>query len=153
MARIEFDASLKQHEGLNAAYIEPPFDVEGVFGAKRVKVLATFDGHQYRGSIVRMGGAFMLGVTQDMRHTLGKGFGDMVHVTLEKDDAERKAEVPSELASLLDANPAALANYSSMPYSAQKDFAIWVTGAVKQETRMSRAQKAYELISKNTRLK
>lgn len=153
MAGIEFDAPLKQHEGMNASYIEPPFDVEKAFGAKRVKVLATFDGHQYRGSIVRMGGSFMLGVTQEMRRTLGKGFGDMVHVTLEKDDAERKAETPPELSLLLDADPAALANYNAMPYSAQKDFAVWVASAVKQETRASRAQKAYELISKNDRLK
>lgn len=153
MVKLEFDAPLKQHEGMNASYIEPPFDVEGTFGAKRVKVLATFDGHPYRGSIVRMGGFYMLGVTQQMRRDLGKGFGDMVHISIEKDDAERRAEVPSELASLLNNDPAAFANFSSMPYTAQKDFAVWVAGAVKQETKTSRAQKAYELISKSNRLK
>ena len=153
MAKIEFDAPLRQHEGINAAFIEPPFNVEETFGAKRVKVLATFDGHQYRGSIVRMGGTFMLGVTQDMRRVLKKGFGDIVHVTLQKDDAERKADIPPELAGLLDANPEALANYRAMPYSAQKDFATWVAGAAKHETRISRAQKALALILLNSRLK
>lgn len=29
-----FTAIIKQHENLNAAYIEPPFDVNEVFGAK-----------------------------------------------------------------------------------------------------------------------
>ncbi|TYP48134.1 DUF1905 domain-containing protein [Thermosediminibacter litoriperuensis] len=50
-----FQAEIKKHEGINGAYIETPFDVEAVFGAKRVKVKAYFDGKEYRGSIVRMG--------------------------------------------------------------------------------------------------
>lgn len=153
MVQIEFDAPLKQHEGMNASYIEPPFDVEETFGAKRVKVLATFDGLEYRGSIVRMGGIFMLGVTQEIRRAIGKGFGDTVHVTLMKDETERTVELPAELASLLDSSPAALANYRSMPYSAQKDFATWIAEGAKQETRTTRARKAYEQIQQNRRLK
>lgn len=100
MARIEFDAPLKQHEGLNASYIEPPFDVERAFGARRVKVHATFYGRQYRGSIIRMGGVFIPGVTQEIRREIGKNFGDAVHVTLEKDEAARAVELPAELHSL-----------------------------------------------------
>lgn len=153
MDRIEFDAPLRQHQGMDASYIEPPFDVEDVFGAKRVKVLATFDGHAYRGSIVRMGGRFLLGVTQEVRRAIGKGFGDTVHVTLLKDTEERTVEVPKELAALLDADPVVLSNYRSLPYSAQKDFSTWVSGAVKQETRTSRAQRAFEMILKGMRLK
>ncbi len=153
MQKLEFDAQLKQHEGLNAACIEPPFDVEAAFGSKRVKVLAIFDGHPYRGSIVRMGGKFMLGVTQETRCAIGKGFGDVVHVVLEEDEAERTVEVPAELQSLLDADPVALANFGSMSYSARKDYASWVAMAVKQETRISRALKALGLISQGRRLK
>ncbi len=76
--RQEFDAVIQQAGNINGAYIEPPFDVEQVFGAKRVKVLATFDGVPYRGSVVKMGGCYMLGITQDIRKTIGKGFGDTV---------------------------------------------------------------------------
>lgn len=62
--KLEFDAVIKQHEGINGGYIEPPFDVYEVFGAKRVKVKATFDGIKYRGSLVRMGGCYMIGITR-----------------------------------------------------------------------------------------
>ena len=40
----EFDAIIKQHRDINGAYMEPPFDVQEVFGAKRVKVVAIFEG-------------------------------------------------------------------------------------------------------------
>ena len=51
----KFEAVIKKHPQKDAAYIEMPFDVEAVFGAKRVKVVAKFDGVEYRGSIVKMG--------------------------------------------------------------------------------------------------
>ena len=61
----EFDAVIQQHGEINGAYIEPPFDVLEVFGAKRVKVRANFDGVEYRGSLVSMGGCYMVGMTQE----------------------------------------------------------------------------------------
>ena len=39
----KFNAEIKKIEGKDGAYIEIPFDVEEVYGAKRVKVKATFD--------------------------------------------------------------------------------------------------------------
>lgn len=45
----KFTAVIQKHEGINAGYVEMPFDVEAVFGSKRVKVIALFDGAQYRG--------------------------------------------------------------------------------------------------------
>ena len=89
----------------------------------------------------------MLGVTQKTRCAIGKGFGDLVHVVLEKAATERTVEVPAELQSLLDANPAALASFGSMSYSARKDHAGWVAMAAKQETRSSKALKALCMIS------
>ena len=93
----EFKAVIQQHADMNAAYIEPPFDVEEVFGSKRVKVLATFDGLEYRGSLVRMGGCYMLGMTQEIRKKIGKDFGDTIDVTIEKDEEERNVDTPSDL--------------------------------------------------------
>lgn len=49
----EFDAVIQAIPEKNGAYIEIPFDVEAIFGAKRVKVKATFDDVEYRGSIVK----------------------------------------------------------------------------------------------------
>lgn len=81
---MTFDAVIKQHEGINGAYIELPFDVNEVFGAKRVKVITTFDGVEYRGSIVYMGGCYVLGITQEIRKRIGKSFGSRIIKTIEQ---------------------------------------------------------------------
>lgn len=52
--------------------MEIPFDVKKVFGAERVKVKARFDGVEYRGSIVKVGGCYIIGLTNEIRKVLGK---------------------------------------------------------------------------------
>ncbi|HHX43586.1 MAG TPA: DUF1905 domain-containing protein [Chloroflexi bacterium] len=149
----EFDAIIKQHEGMNAAYVDLPFDVEEVFGAKRVKIVATFDGAPYRGSIVRMGGGYWLGVTQAIRAKIGKGFGDVVHVTVECDEGERSVDVPPDLQEALDASPAAWAGWEALSYSYRKDYAAWINGAKRAETRTRRIERAIPMIIEKKRLK
>jgi ribosomal protein S18 acetylase RimI-like enzyme len=149
----EFKAIIKQHEGLNAAFVEPPFDVQEVFGSKRVKVKATFDGVEYRGSVVNMGGCYMLGLTQEMRSKIGKGFGDEVLVTLEKDVEERTMEVPEDFAAAMNTNEIAVSNYKSLSYTAQKEYVTWITSAKREVTRAERITKAVTLLSEGKRLK
>ncbi|NLE21147.1 MAG: DUF1905 domain-containing protein, partial [Clostridiales bacterium] len=64
----EFDAVLQKVPDLDGAYVEFPFDVRKEFGKGRVKVQAAFDGHPYRGSLVRMGTeCHIIGVRKDIR--------------------------------------------------------------------------------------
>lgn len=78
----EFDAVILQNEGMDAAYVEVPFDIKGLFGKGRLLVHATFDGVPYDGQIVRMGTpCHIIGVRKDIRKAIGKTFGDVVHVT------------------------------------------------------------------------
>lgn len=149
----EFRAIIKQNENLNAAYVEPPFDVKEVFGAKRIKVKATFDGVEYRGSLVNMGGCYMIGLTQEIRNKLGKGFGDEVFVTLEKDVEERIVEVPEDFASAMNCSETAVATFKSLSYTAQKEYVTWITSAKRQETRAERILKAVTLLSEGKKLK
>ena len=51
----EFDAVILQNEGMDAAYVEVPFDIKVLFGKGRLLVHAHFDGVPYDGQIVRMG--------------------------------------------------------------------------------------------------
>lgn len=149
----EFKAIIQQHNGLNAGYVEPPFDVKEVFGSKRVKVRATFDGLEYRGSVVSMGGGYMLGMTQEIREKIGKGFGDEVLVTLEKDDEERKVEMPEDFASAMQADEKAAATFNAFPFTAQKEYVTWITSAKREETRQDRILKAVLRLSEGRRLK
>ncbi len=81
----EFDAVIQKVEGIDGAYVEIPFDVRAEFGRGRVPVDASFDGVEYRGSLVRMGTpCHILGLRKDIRARIGKGPGDTVHVSLKE---------------------------------------------------------------------
>ena len=144
---------IKQHGSINGAYVEPPFDVQKVFGAKRVKVKATFDGLEYRGSLVTMGGCYMLGMTQEIRKKIGKDFGDSVDVTIEKDEEERTVEIPDDFLEALKGNPIAIQIYEKLSFSRKKEYITWITQTKKIETRQSRIAKALERLEAGKTLK
>lgn len=148
-----FDAVLMKVDGIDGAYIEPPFDVEKEFGAKRVKVKALLDGTEYRGSIARMGGIYMLGIPQAVRKAIGKGPGDVVHVVVEKDEQERLVQVPVELSDALSKDPAAKSIFDALSFTKRKQFSDWVQGAAKVETRLQRAGKAARMVLEGKALK
>lgn len=78
-----FTAEIKKVPDIDGAYVEFPYDVRTEFGRGRVKVLATFDGVPYEGSLVRMGTpGHILGLRKDIRAKIGKQPGDRVEVTL-----------------------------------------------------------------------
>lgn len=79
----EFDAVILKVPDIDGAYVEIPFDVEAEFGKKRVAVHATFDGHPYDGSLVRMQTVcHIIGIQKAIRAAIQKQPGDSVHVTL-----------------------------------------------------------------------
>lgn len=151
--RQEFEAVIQKVEGINGAYVEPPFDVEKVFGAKRVKVLATFDGVPYRGSLVRMGGCYMIGMTQEIRKIIGKEPGDIIRVTVERDEEERNIQAPSDFMEVLVENNTALSTYERLSYSKKREYVLWITDAKKEETRKARIEKAIERLNEGKGLK
>lgn len=81
----EFDAEIKKVPDIDGAYVEFPYDVREEFGKGRVKVHAEFDGVPYDGSLVRMGTpGHVIGLRKDIRKTIGKQPGDLVHVALKE---------------------------------------------------------------------
>lgn len=151
--RQKFLAEIKRHEGINGAYVEIPFDVEAVFGGKRIKVKAYFNGREYRGSIVRMAGCYMIGLTQALRKEIGKEPGDTVIVEVEKDEEERAIEIPEDLASKLKETPGALEYFEKLSFTHKKEYVQWIIGAKKVETRNERIQKAVLMLAERKKLK
>ena len=92
------NVKLEKHDKLDATGITIPFDVEKVWGAKRVPVRAEINGAEYRGSVVRMGGRYMLGIPKAFREAAGIRAGDNIVVTLERDVVPRTVTPPPELA-------------------------------------------------------
>jgi bifunctional DNA-binding transcriptional regulator/antitoxin component of YhaV-PrlF toxin-antitoxin module len=137
----KFKAVLENPEkAMNIAFVAIPFDVQKEYGTKgQVKIRATLDGHPYRGVIANMGtGCHILGVRKDIREAIGKQVGDVVNVTLEKDEVERIVDVPAELQKLLSKNSTARKFFDSLSYTNRKEYALWINSAKKEETKAKR---------------
>jgi hypothetical protein len=149
---LEFDAPIQRYEG-GGSFVTIPFDVHEQFGVRgRVPVAATFDGAEYRGSIAPYGGQHMLGVLLELQDRIGKHHGDVVHVTVRLDTADRVVELDAATqAALRDAG--LLDRFRAMSYSHQRNYWQWIDGAKRQETRESRIAKAIVMIEEGQRLK
>lgn len=140
-----FETVLVGHDKLDATGIEIPFDVEAVFGAKRVPVKAVINGAEYRGSIVRMSGKYMLGVPKEFRERAGIAAGDYIVVTVEKDAAERTVTVPDDLAKALTEHGVAH-TFDSLSYTLRKENVRSIEEAKAAETRERRIRKTIDML-------
>jgi bifunctional DNA-binding transcriptional regulator/antitoxin component of YhaV-PrlF toxin-antitoxin module len=140
-----FTATLEKHAKLDATGIVIPFDVEEVFGGKRVAVKAVINGAEYRGSIVRMGGKYMLGIPKAFREAAGIIAGETVEITVEKDTKERVV-VPQDLAGELKKNGLTEA-WDRLSYTHRKEHVRAIEEAKQTETRLRRIEKAVAMIA------
>jgi ribosomal protein S18 acetylase RimI-like enzyme len=143
----QFQAVIEDAGG-GGAYVTIPFDVEQVYGKKRVKIKATIDGEPYRGTLVRMGGPHhMLLVLKEIRQKIGKTFGNEVFVELEEDLDVRKVEIPNDLLEALRNNSQAQSLFDTLSFTHQKEYVRWVTDAKRPETRIERIRRTIELLT------
>ncbi len=130
------------------AFVSVPFDVERVFGRKRVPIEATIDAAPYRGTLVRMGGSnHILIVLKAIRQKIGKGPGDTVDVVLEEDLKPRRVTVPADLARALKGRPKARLFFRGLSHSNQKEYAGWIESARRAETRSRRIARTVALLA------
>lgn len=145
--KFEFSAIIKTNE-TGGAFVDVPFDVKKAFGKKRFKMVATFDGVAYRGTMTRYGAPhYFIIIRKDIRAQIGKQVGDMVDVTVMEDLAPRVVEVPADFQSLLDTRLSAKSFYENLSYTHQKEYINWITGAKRPETRERRMGKAIEMLA------
>jgi len=140
----KFEAVIKASEiGSGGAYVEFPLDAEKEFGVKgRVPVVCFFEGAEYRGSLVKMGGeCHIIGLKKEIREKLGKDIGDKIRVSLTKDLAERTVEVHPLLSKEFKKNPSLKKAYEKLSYTKQKEIYVQLDGAKKKETLEGRLKK------------
>jgi Bacteriocin-protection, YdeI or OmpD-Associated/Domain of unknown function (DUF1905) len=119
-----------------------PDEVVAALGGRgRIPVQASFNGVPYRGSIVRMGGVMMLGVTKAVMAETGAEPGDVLDVVVENDEAPREVEVPQELTKALKRNRAAAAVWDGLSFSHRREYVGYIVEAKKEETRARRVAK------------
>ncbi len=129
-------------------FLEIPFSVEEAFGSRaRVAVSGTLNGFAFRNSLMPEGdGTHSMMVNKALQAGAKAAAGDLVEVTLDVDRSERVIDVPIELKQALAENKAAAAAFETLSYSHRKEFADWIAGAKKEQTRQSRAAKSMPMM-------
>ena len=142
-----------QNPGGGGAFVEVPFDVETVFGAKRPRVRALIEGVPYRGTLTRMGtDCHILGIRKDIRAQIGKTFGDEVTIMVEPDMEPRRVEIPGDLLKELKKDQEARSLFDKLSYTHQKEYVSWINEAKREETRQGRIVKTMEMLKKGKNL-
>jgi hypothetical protein len=146
MKTYKFKARI-EGASLGGACVYFPYNVEEEFGTRgRVPVKATFDGVPYSGSLVKYGAPqHMLGILKTIREQIGKGPGDTVEVTIERDETERTVEVPAEFKTLLKKEKL-LPVFEKLSYTHKREYCRWITEAKREETRSNRLVRAMEML-------
>ncbi|QIS15155.1 YdeI/OmpD-associated family protein [Nocardia arthritidis] len=143
---LRFDGVIEDAPGGGAFIAVPAEVVAGLGGGGRIPVIATFDGIEYRGSIVSMGAGPCLGVLKAIRAELGKASGDTVTVTVVRDQAARTVEVPEDLAAALTA--AGLRKvFDELSFSKQREAVDSIDSAKRPETRARRIERTVSELS------
>lgn len=151
----KFDAIIKKVDHLDGAYVEFPFDVKSEFGTQgRVKVIATFDGVEYRGSLVKMRTpCHIIGITKAIRGQISKQAGEKVSVTIQVDKENKTNEIPTNLKLALWENRKAEDFFKSLTASQKNKFINFITSAKKQATIDNRLKKVLQMLNQQEKMK
>lgn len=124
--------------------IYTPFSVQEVWGVKiSLPVLVTLDGIPFKGTLMPAGNnQHSLIVSGIMQKKIGKTVGDMVSVTIEKDETPRETIVPEDFDNALENSPLAKAFFFEiLSPSRQRGLIKYINDAKTVETRLDRIEK------------
>jgi uncharacterized protein YdeI (YjbR/CyaY-like superfamily) len=110
-------------------------------------VVVTVNGFEFRTSIARMGGRYLLGVSAERREAAGVQGGQVLDVEVALDTAQRSIQAPADLAQALAANPAAQAFWDGLAFSKKQWHTLQIEGARTAETRARRVAKSVEMLA------
>ncbi|HZZ17736.1 MAG TPA: YdeI/OmpD-associated family protein [Opitutaceae bacterium] len=135
-------------------FLPIPFSVEERFGSKaQVRVKGTINGFAFQNSLMPEGdGTHLMMVSKILKDGAGCANGDTVSVVMDVDASDRKVTVPLELRAALKAKPAAKAFFEELSYSRQREYADWISGAKRPETKAARVGKSVELLLQKKKL-
>jgi hypothetical protein len=153
VAKATFRAELRSSgSGGGGPLVEVPDHVIAKLGGRgRTPVTATFDGVPYRGSIVKMRGTMMIGVTKAIIAEAGVQIGDTLTIAVENDDAPREVEVPADLAKAFRGARDAQAEWDRLAFTHRREYAEAILDAKKPETRARRIEKTIEALLERSR--
>jgi hypothetical protein len=141
--------------GKTATGLPVPEDVVASFGSgRRYPVVVTLNGYSYRTTVSWYGGQFVVPLSAEHREASGVVANQEVEVEMTLDTAPREVEIPEDLATAFEAEPAAKAFFGTLSNTNKKTYTTWIESAKKEETRRDRVAKAISLLNegKTTRV-
>jgi Domain of unknown function (DUF1905)/Bacteriocin-protection, YdeI or OmpD-Associated len=150
-----FNAILIRPDGVGTwTFLNIPLEVSSSFGTQgQVKVKGTINGYPYQSTALPMGDStHYLVVNKSIRDVIHATQGDTVSVTMELDLAERRVELPDELAQALASRPELKDKFEKLPISHQKEYVTWIQAARRADTRQRRVVKTIERLSQGKNL-
>jgi hypothetical protein len=136
----------KDHRGLGWTIARVPFDPATTWKQMvRLRVRGDINGFAFRTSLFPdPRGGFYLLVNRAMQSGGGAGLGDFAEFRLEADLEPREAELPDDLAVLLDEEPGLREWYGSLSEYMRREIGKWIAGVKSDEARMRRAEQMAE---------
>jgi uncharacterized protein YdeI (YjbR/CyaY-like superfamily) len=141
-----FKATLERMEGnLGWVILRIPFDVEKVWGARRVRVKGEINGFSFRSTLFpTSSGSHFLLVTKRMQAGAYARAGDTAQFRLEPDLEARKAVMPGELKRAFSQDRALQRWFDNMSFSMRRWICDEVARPKNVETRVRRAERIAE---------
>jgi hypothetical protein len=143
----QFKAMLEKGDrALGWTIARVPFDpAEAWKQMVRLRVRGEINGSPFRTSLFpyRDGGFYLL-VNRPTQAGAGIGLGSTAEFTLEPDMEPREAELPDELAVLLDDEPGLREWYESLSEYTRREIGKWINAVKSDEARMRRAEQMAE---------
>ena len=129
-------------------FVPVPFDPDQVWGVKpRHHVAGTVDGRRVRGVVELVGTDHGVVLGAAWRQGCGLAPGDRVEVVLAPEGPQRD-DLAEDIASALDANPAAAAFFDSLAQFYRRAYLRWIDGTKRRpELRAARIAEVVGLLS------
>jgi hypothetical protein len=141
----KFRSTLEKERGLGWTIARVPFDPGALWPKMiRLRVRGAVNGAAFRTSLFSDAQGFYLLVNRETQRQAGITCGDAVEISLEPDLEPRPAELPDELAALLDDEPGLRAWYDALSESMRREIGKWVLAVKSESSRVRRAQQMAE---------
>ena len=140
--KYEFDAEIKRLEGkIQWKVFYFPESAWQCFGSKgNIPVKITVDGHPFDHTLLGSRNGHYLVYNEFIRRAVGKELGDVVHVSLEKDDQSRVFVAPAYLETVLK-DGGVFDAFLNQPDYLKREQVNKIELAKKEETKTNRIQK------------
>jgi hypothetical protein len=144
----KFRATLERGlEGMGWTVVRVPFEPRKEWKQMlRLRVRGSVNGVEFRTSLfpVLGGGSLCLMVNKQTQRAAGLRLGSVAEFSLEPDLEPRPAELPDELAALLDDEPGLREWYDALSESMRREIGKWINAVKSEESRVKRCEQMAE---------